>query len=153
MGLVKTSTPIIYHWLGRTAKTYYHPCLTGKPLLSTRRIFTLNVVRLAIHIKSSFLPALEKLSITNHFSTESSRTEQRKTPDPREHSSSHPVQSGRHVRLHNDRSTAHGKPAFPRDPSPTDSHLYKFSQSELHFLERISWYRLNPNSNNSKALT
>lgn len=123
-----------------------------KASLNHSHIFTLDLVSLAISIKSSFLPALEKLSITNNFSTESSMTEKRKTPDSPEHSTSHPVQSGRRVRLHSDRSTAHGKCTFPRDPSPTDSHLGKFSQSELHFLEQISWYRLNPNSNNSKAL-
>lgn len=65
--------------------------------------FTLDVVSLAISIKSSFLPALEKLSITNNLSTESSRTEKRKTPDPPEQSSSDPVQNGRHGRLQSDK--------------------------------------------------
>lgn len=123
-----------------------------KASLEHSHIFTLDVVSLAVSIKSSFLPTLEKLSMTNNFTTESSTIEKRKTPDPPEHSSSHPVQSGRHVRLHSNRSTAHGKRTFPRDPSATDSHLCKISQSELHFLEGTG-YRPNPNSNKFKSST
>lgn len=98
-----------------------------KASLKHSHIFTLDVVSLAVSIKLSFLPALEKLSITNNFSTESSMTEKRKTSDPPKHSSSHPVQSGRHVRLHSDRNATHGKSTFSKNPSPTDSHLGKFS--------------------------
>lgn len=87
-----------------------------KASLEHSHIFSLDVVSLAVSIKSSFLTALEKLSITNNFSRESSMTEKRKHLDPPEHSSNHPVQSGRHVRLHSNRSTAHASIPFPDTP-------------------------------------
>lgn len=81
-------------------------------LSSTLHIFTPDVVRLAINIKSSFLLALQDLSITNNFSAKSGR----KTKiAPLEHSSSHPIQSGRLLTPQSDRSTPHGKPSFSRD--------------------------------------
>lgn len=46
-------------------------------------------------------------------SLESSPTD---PPDPPEHSSSHAVQSGRHIRLHSTRSPAHGKQTSPESP-------------------------------------
>lgn len=97
-----------------------------KASLKHSHIFTLDVVSLAISIKSSFLPA-KRSSASQTTSIESNETEKRtlllfKVGGM----SDYTVTEVLHMAN------------LPFPESPTDLHLGKSSQSELHFLEQIS---------------